>query len=164
MIVTSHHQMVSDMIISELTIGDQVSFLVTSNSMQPLMKTSDMVVVEIIAGSKVKRGDIIVIKRADGFLTHRAISPTKDGWLTKGDSNILPDSPVKYNDIIGRVKMIQQANLTLNMEARKWAYLNPSLAKLGEIETWAFSHHRYLRLPFRIMIKVIQKLSILHLG
>ena len=103
MLASPHHQMVADLISSDLSIGDQIRFQVTSNSMQPLMKIGDTVLAEVIAGSEVKAGDIVVVRREDDFLTHRAISPTGDGWLTKGDSNTLSDPPVKSDDIIGRV-------------------------------------------------------------
>ena len=153
-----HHKTVANLLSSELTIGDQIRFKVTSNSMQPLIKIGDTVVVELVAGSTVKLGDIIVIKRADDFLTHRAISPLDCGWLTKGDSTPRPDPPVKFQDIIGRVKIVQQTNQTLYMQERKWVLINPILAKLGKHEATAFSFHRIFRLPFRIMIKLIQKL------
>ena len=157
MLKTSHHQTVVDLIGSDLTIGDQIRFLVTSNSMQPLINIGDTVVVEVITGNMVATGDVVVIKRSDGFITHRAISPLPNGWLTKGDGVVLADPPAKSDDIIGRVKEVVQNNQSIDMEAGKWVFINPILAKLGKIETWAFSYHRFLRLPFRIMSKLILK-------
>ena len=156
-----HHQMIADLIDSDLQIGDQIRFRVTSNSMQPLMKIGDSVVAEVITDSQVKRGDIIVIKRAQDFLTHRAISPEKDGWLTKGDSNAHTDPPIKNSDIIGQVIMVGQTGQTIDLRTRKWVYANAILAKLGELETRAISRHRYLRPPFRVMIKIIQKMVLI---
>jgi signal peptidase I len=155
--------MIADLIGSDLTTGDQIRFLVTSNSMQPIIKIGDTVLAEVILVDEVKLGDIIVIKRIDDFLTHRAISPTKHGWITKGDSNILPDPPIKPANIIGRVRMVQRTNQMINFETRKWIYINPLLAKLSQLETWAFLQHRYLRILAHIMFKIIQIFSAVHL-
>jgi len=160
MLASSHHQLVSSLIETELTIGDQIQFNVTSNSMQPVINIGDSIVMEVIPGKDVKIGDIIVIKRVDDFLSHRVISITKDGWVTKGDNNILLDPPVQSKNLIGRVRMVKQANQMINLETRKWHYINFLFAKIGELETRAFSRHRYFRLPFRILSKGIQKIIV----
>jgi len=161
---SSHHQVISDLIETDLTIGDQISFLVTSNSMQPIMNIGDTVVAEIISGTDVNHGDVIVIKRVDSFLTHRAISPSNEGWLTKGDNNIQYDPPVMPESIIGRVQLVQKTHQRLNFGNRKWLYLNPLLAKLGYLETRTYLHRRFFRLPFRTITRLIQKVSILPNG
>jgi signal peptidase I len=157
MLTSLHHQTVADLIGSDLTIGDQLRFLVTSNSMQPLINIGDTVVVEVINGNMVAAGDVIVIKRSDDFITHRAISPLPKGWLTKGDATAMPDPPAISDRIIGRVKEVEHANQSINLVARKWVYINPILAKLGKLEVWAFSYHQFLRIPFRAMSKLILK-------
>lgn len=158
MVASSHHQLILNLIETELKIGDQIRFNVTSNSMQPIMEIGDSIVVEVIPGKDVKIGDIIVIKRLDDFLTHRVIYKTNDGWVTKGDNNTLLDPPVQPENFIGCVRNVQQDNQMINLEARKWRYINFLLAKLGVLETRAFSRHRYFRLPFRILSKGIQKI------
>ena len=156
---STHHQTIVELIGSNLAVGDQIRFLVTSASMHPLIRIGDTVVAEMVAGNTIRYGDIIIIKRAGDFLTHRAISPLKDGWLTKGDNTAFTDQPAKFEDIIGRVKSVQKDTQTINMETSKWFYINPVIAKLGKLEARAFSLHRHFRLPFRIMIKLILKFA-----
>lgn len=159
---SSHHQTISELIGTKLTIGDQLSFTVNSTSMQPIMKIGDKVVAEVIPETRITRGDIIVIKTEEDFLTHRAISPIKGGWITKGDNNTLSDAPVLSSTIIARVQKIQRTSLTINFETYKWHFINPLLAKLGKLETTASSYHHSLRLPIRTLSKAIQTLSCVH--
>ena len=163
MLAPSHHQLVSNLIESEMTIGDQIRFSVISNSMQPILQIGDSVVAEVIPDTDVKPGDIIVIKRVDDFLTHRVISKSKDGWLTKGDNNVRLDPPVPKENFIGRVRIVQKTNQLFVFETSRWRRANKLLARLGELETRAFFRHRFLRLPFRICSKGVQKLSTLDL-
>jgi signal peptidase I len=159
MVASSHHQIITDVIDSDLTIGDHIRFLVTSNSMQPILSIGDTIIVEIINGKQAHIGDILLFKRSNDFLAHRVISKTVGGWITKGDNNTLPDPPTNINEIVGRVKFVLGTQQTINLYTRKWQVLNRLLANLSDLESLAFSHHVYLRIPFRMMIKVIQKLS-----
>ena len=164
MLAPSHHQLISNLIESELTIGDQIRFSVTSNSMQHILQIGDSVIAEVIPNTDVNLGDIIVIKRMDDFLTHRVISKSVDGWSTKGDNNVMLDPPIQKENYIGRVRIVQKTNQVIVFESSKWRWANKLLARLGELETRAFFHHRFLRLPFRICSKGVQKLSMLNLG
>ena len=157
----SQQQIIADMIKSELHDGDKISFIVASNSMHPIIGKGDTVVTEIIPGNRVKRGDILTIKMNDHFLVHRAIIHINDVWLTKGDNNTLPDPTVPMDHFIGRVITVQKTNKSINLESSKWQYINPVIAKIGELESRAFLYHQFFRFPFRILIKIFQIISIL---
>lgn len=153
-----HHNLISDLIDSKLSIGDQIQFMVVSNSMAPLIRAGDSVIADITQPDSIRRGDIVVIRREEDFLTHRAIIPNKGNWFTKGDNAILFDPPSNTNNVIGRVVAINKGNQSITFQTRKWTFINPILAKLGELEAEAFALHPLLRFPFRFGIKIIQKL------
>ncbi len=157
-----HHNLISDLIDSKLSIGDQIQFVVVSNSMAPLIKAGDSVIADITQPDSIRRGDIVVIRREVDFLTHRAIKSIEGGWLTKGDNTILFDLPSNTNNVIGRVVAVNQGNQSISFQTRKWSIINPILAKLSELEGKAFAIHPLLRFPFRFGIKVIQKLFFTH--
>lgn len=80
-------------------------YAVVSGSMEPGIKVGSVCVVNLNASySKVKKGDIIAFKVGDGVLvTHRAVSITEDGIITKGDANNADDAaPVGKKDFVGK--------------------------------------------------------------
>ena len=156
---SSHHQLISNLIETELKVGDQIQFNVTSNSMQPIMQIGDLIIAEVVEAEAIKPGDIIVIRRMDDFLTHRVIKITKDGWFTKGDNSALMDSIIKTESLIGLVKEVQKNNHRFLLESTRLGRVKGLLAKLGELEVRASNYHRLLRIPFRICIKGVQKFS-----
>ena len=159
MINSSHHQLISNLIESELVDGDQIQFNVTSNSMQPIMQIGDIVVAEVVNPKVINPGDIIVVRRMEDFITHRVILSTKDGWLTKGDNNASMDPIVERDRLIGLVKEVQKNKKRIVLESTRLGRVNRLFARLGELEVRASNHHRFLRLPFRICIKGVQKFA-----
>lgn len=76
---------------------------ITSGSMWPALKKGDMILIKGIHGKEeVNEGDIIVYKNERGFTIHRVIKINEDTVVTKGDANNVSDSPVRYEEIIGK--------------------------------------------------------------
>ncbi len=77
---------------------------ITSNSMWPTLKKGDLVFIQGVAKSDLKVGDIVVYANEQNFFTIHRISELRENDLTtKGDANSVNDSPVKYQDIVGRL-------------------------------------------------------------
>ena len=157
MVSIRHHDLIKDMIDSELSIGDQIQFRVVSNSMAPIIEIGNSVVVNVAEVDTIKCGDIIVIKREDDFLTHRAIHSNEDGWLTKGDNSVLFDPLTKAEQIIGSINAIYKGNQPINIQTSRWVRINLAIAKMSGIEANAFAIHPKMRYPFRLGIKVFQR-------
>ena len=156
---SSHHQLISSLIETELNVGDTIQFNVSSNSMQPILQIGDLIVAEVVNAVVIKPGDIIVIRRMDDFLTHRVISMTKDGWFTKGDNSTKMDPIVRTERLIGLVKEVYKSNQRIVLDSTRLGRVKGLIARLGELEVRASYHHRLLRLPFRFCIKGVQKFS-----
>ena len=77
---------------------------ITSGSMWPVLKEGDLVFIQGVSRSELKVGDIIVYRNADGagFTIHRITKLKEDTLITKGDANFMDDSPVKYENVVGR--------------------------------------------------------------
>ena len=76
---------------------------ITSGSMWPVLKQGDMVFIKGIKGKEDLRiGDVIVYKNPIGFTIHRIIEMREDTLTTKGDANNVSDSPIGYEEIIGK--------------------------------------------------------------
>lgn len=81
---------------------------VLSGSMEPSIKTGDLIVVKAIPDSNIEEGDIITFKtNPDTFVTHRVVEvfdqDENSVFKTKGDANNVEDKElVKGQDVLGR--------------------------------------------------------------
>jgi len=78
---------------------------VYTGSMEPAIPVGGLVVIQTVDPTMVTVGDVICFKSSGiSSVTHRIISQTEDGFITKGDANEEPDlQPVTYNQIVGKV-------------------------------------------------------------
>ena len=151
------HEVISEIIGLYLSDGNPVRFWVISNSMKPLLQIGDAAIVEAVTFNELKIGDVIVVQRKDDYLTHRLIYKSQKKWLTKGDNNLMPDHSAQTDKIAGKVIQIRRSEKEINLRTRKWQFINPLIARISFFEWKFFLVHRYLRIPSRITIKVIQK-------
>jgi len=98
---------------------------ITSGSMWPALKKGDLILIKgIDSKEEVKEGDIIVYKNPKGFTIHRVVKINEDTLITRGDANNVSDSPIKYEEIIGktlsfngkivRIPLLGNINILLN--------------------------------------------------
>lgn len=90
-----------------LTNKDVVSFFdkyyffeVASSSMESELHINDLIVVKSYDNYKV--GDIITYKVDDSYVTHRIVSISDDGIITKGDANGACDEMISSDDVVGK--------------------------------------------------------------
>ncbi len=78
------------------------SAVVLSGSMEPEISVGDMLIYQRAASYEV--GDVVIFSEGDYFVTHRIISETEDGFVTKGDANNAQDATaVQVENIYGKV-------------------------------------------------------------
>lgn len=106
----------------------EVQFTVTGNSMRPLLSHGrDSVIVERCDKSDLKKGDIVLLRAAEGrYLLHR-IKVIKDELIcTAGDANSFTDGFFPKDAVIAKVKKIVRKGKTHDMN-------EPSLQIYGKI-------------------------------
>jgi signal peptidase I len=157
MVANRHQELITELIDTNLAVGDQIQFMVVSNSMSPLIRAGDSLVADIIKPDAIKPGDIVLIRREADFLTHRALKLINHRWLTKGDSTVEMDPRSKTNNIIGRVVTIHKPDRSIQLQTGQWTRLNPILARLSRLEAEFSDIQPLLRLPFRFGIKLIHR-------
>ena len=77
--------------------------VVISNSMWPELSRGDIVIVQAVDPDSVKVDDVIVFRHEHGLTVHRVVSLDEWTITTKGDANPKEDSPIYYDDVVGRV-------------------------------------------------------------
>ena len=93
--------------IEPITILGYRAYIITSNSMEPIIKKGDVVIVKNTKEEEIKTNDIITFKKKDEIITHRIIdiNKTETGtmYTTKGDNNNIEDMErIFYNNIEGK--------------------------------------------------------------
>ncbi len=119
MIKAAFEDVLNDSIAECLLRGAMCRMTVTSDSMRPLLRAGDVVVVEQWPAQRVRCGDIIVFAKQGDICSHRCIRVFDEGekvrYLTKGDATLMADEIVAENDLIGKVSVIERGALRLRM-------------------------------------------------
>ena len=83
------------------------TFSIDSGSMAPLYPVDALVIVQNISPEEIRTGDVITyVLNEDGVLvTHRVIGidSVNRTFITKGDANNNEDSPVLWDNVVGKV-------------------------------------------------------------
>ncbi|MDP3786634.1 MAG: signal peptidase I [Candidatus Omnitrophota bacterium] len=98
------------------------------NSMGPLIKEGDIVVIRPSTFKEIRIGDIAVFGVKGKLCAHRLIMKRAKGdryiFVTKSDKTFMADAPFGHKNLFGRVSRIQKGTLTLNLESFFWTFLN----------------------------------------
>jgi len=90
-------------------------------SMNPVLKTGDVLNISTYGSRKIRVGDVIVFNQPeDNYnIVHRIVSINPQGIKTKGDNNLNMDQWIlSPDDIIGRVVSVQRKNENLKIHGR----------------------------------------------
>ncbi|MDD4372055.1 MAG: S26 family signal peptidase [Anaerostipes sp.] len=106
----------------QLSMGREVSFTITGNSMWPfLCHRRDKVVLESINKNKIKKGDIILFQVSEGnYVLHRITKKIGDLYITTGDGNTWRDGVVSPNQVVARVSMMVRKGKKIRCDNIWW--------------------------------------------
>ncbi len=82
---------------------DNSMLTVTSQSMWPLLTRGDLIFIRKTTPEEIKVGTVIVFHHGAGIAVHRIVEIAGQTITTKGDANTATDSPITYDDVVGRV-------------------------------------------------------------
>lgn len=92
-------------------IGPFKIYAIITGSMQPAIKQGDAVLVMSVPKDELHIEDVITFMPGENeniMVTHRIVSygDDEDLFITRGDANNADDSPVHYNNVVGKVVCI----------------------------------------------------------
>ena len=100
---------------------------ITSGSMWPELKKGDLILIKgINSKEEINIGDIIVYTNVKGFTIHRVIEMNEDSLVTKGDANNVKDSPIKYEEVIGKTLTINNKPFRIPFLGKIGLFINQS--------------------------------------
>jgi signal peptidase I len=150
---SEYHLIAAELGNASLEEAGELRLKVVSPSMAPLFRPGDYVIVCKVPPLAVRRGDVLVIRQGDGFITHRLIMVDQKGWHTKGDRCRLADPPVSAQAIVGLVVGYENEGVRRGLQTRRWAIVNRLLGWLGWHETRCSSP--FTAIFFRLLSKVV---------
>jgi len=108
---------------------------VVGRSMVPCLLPGDHLSVVPMDGRELRCGDVAVVRRSDGFVTHRFICLRADGYCMKGDHQPYLDQPVAATEIVGVVRLVERDGFVYDFSTKPSARQNRFLGWLGLMET-----------------------------
>jgi hypothetical protein len=99
----SHSKLFEDLSRELMQNGLSVRFQARGASMSPRIRDGEIVHVAAVIVSKLRKGDIVLIKSNHGFRIHRLVVADyeKDLFITRGDCGQQDDPAVRGNEILG---------------------------------------------------------------
>ena len=86
--------------------SEDPTLTVISYSMYPALNRGDLILVKGVAPEDIKVGTVIVFRHLTGLAVHRVVRMDGQTITTRGDANSTEDSPITYDDVVGRVPAI----------------------------------------------------------
>ena len=156
-----YSQVVHELIDSDLVKQNPVVLNVTSLSMYPILQPGDRVLIQVIPIESMRRGDLLVTRRTDGFLTHRLVAVDVNGWYTKGDRNTKVDAPIDPSNIVGVVVEVDRCGKRIGLNTRSQRLLARWLSWLGwqEIAITSAFVSRFFRFLSRASMSLASSLD-----
>ena len=106
-----------------LRLGYAVRFRAGGQSMHPTIKDGEIITVEPVTLSDVKRGDILLYQFKKGVIAHRVMCVEREAaqlrFILRGDSSRTCDAPVEANKILGRVISVERAGRAVNLVSNR---------------------------------------------
>ena len=136
--------------------GRQITLTVSSNSMSPLIRRGDQVIVVALA-RPLQPGDIITTQTDAGLLTHRfcgyVAGEEPPLLITRGDKPIIFDPPAAAANVLGQVIMVQRHGRWLHLYQGRGRWLNRHLSWLAALDNrilangrpWQMTNHHPTR-------------------
>ena len=112
---------------------------VTSDSMRPLLRAGDVVVVQPIEPRALQPGAVIVVQRGGEWITHRLVAIDEHGWHTHGDNTRYADEAASADEIVGRVIAIERGDQTIDLQPAHWRAIDQRINRVQRLQLQLFS-------------------------
>jgi signal peptidase len=114
------HKTFVEMSAGLLRDGRAIRFCAHGMSMRPTIQHGDLVTVEPIDASEIRRGNILLYRDGDHVVAHRVVGLTASKrFLLCGDGVETPDPPVRPDQVLGRVVALERGGRLLRLH-RHW--------------------------------------------
>ncbi len=107
-----------------------------SNSMNPFLRQSDMIVAQKTDPEHLRRGDLVLIKQGNYLFCHRFLKRLdRQRYLTKGDGLDRADPPIQAHQLVAKVISFSKLKCLFNLKSKKWIQSNHLLGIIHHVKT-----------------------------
>jgi signal peptidase I len=114
--------MFDDVTAELLQRGARVRFRAIGESMQPTIEDGELIAVEPVSPSVIRRGDILLYRGDGGVRIHRVIgisrSERNHSFRLCGDASVSSDTPIEATQILGRVVAVERRGQSRTLDTR----------------------------------------------
>ncbi len=121
-------------------------YSMVGNSMSPTLL--EPMILEIIKVDHYYCGDVIVFSHMNKKnIVHRIVKVTANGYITRGDNNLMDDEPIDYHNIHGKVVAAFRGVKRYKVSNNKYGYLLHRYLQIRKMvllycsKTLAFGYH-----------------------
>ena len=112
-----------EMIRALLEDGQEVSMIVTGNSMRPFLKHGRDKICMKKTDRKLRKGDIVFYRRENGqYVMHRILKCGDQSYTLLGDGQIVPESGIRQEQIFARITKVQVRGKWIGPENFRWRF------------------------------------------
>src|SRR5262249_40798715 len=86
-----------------ITSGFSFRFQARGRSMWPTIRDGDILHVEGVASAAIRLADVVLFSSEQGLKAHRVVRKHAGTFVTRGDAAVEADSPIRGEQIMGRV-------------------------------------------------------------
>jgi signal peptidase I len=143
--------------------GQPTRLTVSSNSMAPLLRPGDEIVLEPVTGADLVVGDILTLASAQGLLTHRYWATQNDSTglhlLTRGDRPLVFDPPWPQEAVVGRMVARVRGGRELALTTSRGRRLNRHLVWLAKMEyrLWGSRGDRAVQIRPSLVVRLLRR-------
>src|SRR6266567_4017380 len=83
--------------------GLSFRFQARGRSMLPTIRDEEILHVQPVDMTTIKRADIVLFKDGAGFKAHRVVRRQGGVFLTRGDAGLQPDNAIRGSQIMGKI-------------------------------------------------------------
>lgn len=107
---------------------------VTGDSMRPLLRAGDGVIVQPIDPYALRPGNVIVAQRGGEWITHRLVAVDQRGWHMHGDNTRCGDEAASAAEIVGRVIAIERGAQTIDLQQPRWHAIDRRINRVQRVQ------------------------------
>ncbi|GAB4405432.1 MAG: hypothetical protein OHK0052_27420 [Anaerolineales bacterium] len=128
-----YRRLADSLLQTDALVNQPVRLRVTSGSMRPLLNVNDFVLVQPVTFAELHRGDVVVFRRAETWITHRVAWLAPNVFFTWGDAMPVCDPPNEPPALLGRVSAIERGKTLWVLHAPTGARIHRGLANLQRL-------------------------------
>lgn len=129
-----------EMIRALLEDGQEVSMIVTGNSMRPFLKHGRDKICMKKTDRKLRKGDIVFYRRENGqYVMHRILKCGDQSYTLLGDGQIVPESGIRQEQIFARITKVQVRGKWIGSENFRWRFFEHIWIRFWGIRKLGFS-------------------------